>query len=119
MNEIVVTDAALASRDWPRELEVDRAAISGLLEELGVHLDTELAPSFVLGAQDMLMSIELASTLPEGADFLAACALLHTVSTEQPEAVRLVQQAVARNYLSALDGASRSRMDDLLKKLDL
>lgn len=108
-----------AATDWNRDLKIDREAISGLLKELGVHLDTELAPSFVLGAQDMLMSLELASTLPEGADFLAACALLHTVSTEQPDAVRLVQQAVARNFLATLDGHARSRMDDLLKKLDL
>ncbi len=112
-------EALAPTHQWAQELEIDRVAVSSLLKELGFHLDTDLAPSMMLAAQDMLMSIELASSLPDGADFLAACSILHTVSLPQPEAVQLVQQAVARNYLASLDGLARTRMDELLRKLDL
>lgn len=108
-----------ASTDWMSDVQVDRVALSALLKELGVHLDTELAPSFILATQDVLMCIELASSLPQGADFMAACLLLHTVSTEQPEPVRLVQQAVARHFLLALPDSAYARMRLLLEKLDL
>ncbi len=119
MNSFNTDSAQAQTPQWKQELEIDREAIGLLLKELGVHLDTDYAPSFVLAAQDMLMSLDLSSTLPEGADFMAACSLLHTVSTPQPEPVRLVQQAVARNYLASLDDLARARMDELLNKLDL
>jgi len=106
---------------WEDALQIDREALSRLLIELGVDLQTDLAPSYMLATQDILMCVELAYTLPQEADYLAACSVLHTISNEQPEPVQLVQQAVARNYLGALDESARvqERIRALLTKLDL
>jgi len=101
------------------EMPVDRKAMSLLLKELGIHLDTDLAPSFLLATHDVLTCIELADSLPDEADFIAACRLLQTIDMEQPEPVQLVQQAVARHYLASLDERARARMNALLRSLDL
>ena len=107
----------------PPEIEAGqshgRTEVVALLGALGIRLDTALAPAFVLAAQDMLICIELAETLPDSAQYLPACSLRDTISRVQPEPVQLVQQAVARHYLSRLSDQAGGRLRSLLQQLDL
>ena len=119
MNVLADAEGAAPASRWEDELRIDRSALSALLLELGVDLQTDLAPSYMLATQDMLMCVELAETLPQGGDYLAACSVLQTGAGQQPEPGQLAQQAVARHFLGSLGELPQARLRALLARLDL
>ncbi len=89
---------------------VPREEVSQLLAALGIHLDTTLAPAFVLVATDLLVASELARTLPHGADFMGAVTQLESFVQELPEPVLLTAQKVYQQLLVAADEPEKSRL---------
>lgn len=74
---------------------IERAPISLMLIALGIDLDGDDASSVVLGATDVVLALDLAMTLPDGTDYMAALGCMHTFK-EAPAfpSVRKAQEAV-------------------------
>lgn len=92
------------------DFDVPQQEVSQLLLALGIHLDTSLAPAFVLVATDLLLASELARTLPVEADFISAITRLQSFSQELPEPVLLTAQKVYQQLLAAADEPEKSRL---------
>lgn len=75
-------------------LGIDKAVISQMLLALGADLTSVLAPSYILGATDVIIATELANALPKDANFSEVFSSLHTFNTDQPELVRSMQSKV-------------------------
>ncbi len=94
---------------------VPREQVSRLLNALGVHLDTTLAPAMVLAATDMLIAANLAEALPDEADFMGAARKLHSFSLDQelPEPVLLATQLVYQHLRLGAEGVAAMRLREL------
>jgi hypothetical protein len=88
-------------------IEIDRAPISLMLIALGIDLEGPDAASVVLGATDVVLAIDLAQTLPEGTDYLAALECMHTFNEEPAfPSVRNAQEVVATAFAEEIAAAA-------------
>lgn len=92
------------------DLTVPREDVSRLLEALGFHLDTTLAPAMVLAATDVLLAAELAQALPPDADFIAAVRELTSFARAMDEPVALAAQAVYQQIADQANGLTKQRL---------
>lgn len=101
------------------DLKVPQEEVSGLLAGIGIHLDTQLAPAFVLAGTDLLIAANLAKTLPHGADFLGAVSELHTFKVSLPEPVLLVLQALYQELIDESSGLEKTRLKELAAHVEM
>ena len=116
MNGALEHDEADAEPKATDPLTIDLDYMHALLVSLGVDISHEVAPSFALGAFDVMAVMELGAALPDSADFRATFDLFATLRDPQPQEVRDVQLVVLQAARRCIH-LDNDRIKDLEAKL--
>jgi hypothetical protein len=100
-------------------LGLDKQYVGKMLDAMGVDLTTSLAPSMILGTFDVMIAAELASKLPDTADFAASLMCFHTFLINQPMPVRQTQSRVLDVVRKLCTPMAEDRYQTIRRRLSL
>ncbi len=101
-----------------QQLGIDREQISKMLVALGVDLTHPLAPSFMLGAFDVMAAADLAAKMPEVGSFDSVLLNFETLDQVQPEPVALVQLSVLEAVCTHCATISSDRIQAIIDRIE-